>query len=78
MILIEKEGKINYHKVKCDNCNSILKYLAEDQKEAYNPGGYFGSEFFYYIICPVCKKKVYTLVFCDEQTFDYRIKQQEG
>lgn len=37
--------------VKCNHCGSILEYVPKDLK-LYNAG--------YYLLCPVCDKRIYT------------------
>lgn len=77
-VIVEQEGNLKYYKVQCGFCNSILKYLNSDEKEVYNPNGYFGPESRYYIICPICKNKVLTYACCEDGLVDYRIKENNS
>lgn len=74
-IIIEKEGKLKYHKVKCSSCGSILKYLDNDE-HGYNSEGIYGLESIYYIVCPLCNDKIYTRVFSEADYIDFRIIDQ--
>lgn len=77
MIVVEKEGNIEFQRVKCDSCGSILKYLFSDEKSTFNPDGYFGMEATYYIKCPVCGEKVVTRAMYGEDYYDWRMKDFE-
>lgn len=72
-VIIEQEGNPNYHKVQCNFCNSILKYLSSDEIQV-NQDGFFGPEFVWSVICPVCKTEIVTRAMCEGGLVDYRIK----
>lgn len=73
-IIVEQEGELNYCKVQCDQCKSILKYLASDEKQTNYIDGYFGPESIWSIACPVCGNKVITRAICGDELVDNRIK----
>lgn len=73
-VIVEQEGELNYRKVQCDECKSILKYLASDEKQINYIDGYFGPESIWSIACPVCGNKVVTLAICGDELVDNRIK----
>lgn len=73
-VIIEQEGQPNYKRVKCNCCNSILKYLNADEKQDNHIDGYFGTETIAYVICPKCGDKVITWAMCETEYFDNRIK----
>lgn len=73
-VIVEKMGKVNYNKVQCNECESILKYISiKDEKENYEPDGYLGPSSFFYIKCPLCGNKVVTRAFVGNEMIDYRI-----
>ncbi len=73
-VIVEQEGNPNYKKVKCNCCNSILKYLDVDEQQDNYIDGYFGPETVAYIICPNCGDRVLTWAMCATDFADYRIK----
>lgn len=73
-VIVEQEGELNYRKVQCDECKSILKYLASDEKQTNYIDGYFGPESIWSIVCPICDNKVVTRAICGEELVDNRIK----
>lgn len=73
-IIVEQEGELNYRKVQCNQCKSILKYLASDEKQTNYIDGYFGPESIWSITCPACGNKVVTRAICGDGLVDNRIK----
>ncbi len=73
-VIVEQEGQLNYHKVRCDECKSILKYLAFDEKQINLMDGYFGQESIWSIYCPICGNEVITHAMCADDVVDNRIK----
>lgn len=43
-VIIEQKGEPDYKRVKCNCCNSILRYLDVDEKQDNYADGYFGPE----------------------------------
>lgn len=63
--VLEKKEQKRY-KIRCENCESLLEYTKLDEKfESY----YDSTDF--YIVCPVCKKKVYTKIYNSDETCFY-------
>lgn len=73
-IIVEQEGVLDYKRVQCDQCKSILKYLASDEKQINLMDGYFGPESIWSISCPICGNEVVTHAMCSDGVVDYRIK----
>lgn len=73
-VIVEQEGTPIYHKVRCDCCNSLLKFLHIDEKQIDNIDGYFGPELIWYVSCPICGSMVMTRATNDSSVVDYRIK----
>lgn len=73
-VIVEEEGNLNYRKVRCNECDSMLKYLPLDEKQTNHMEGYFGPESIWSIICPVCGTEVITHAICGESIVDFRIK----
>lgn len=45
-------------RIKCNSCKSILEYLPSDEYEQETNYHRIDK----YIICPICKEKIYTLI----------------
>lgn len=73
-VIVEQEGQLNYRKVRCDECKSVLKYLASDEKQTNHMDGYFGPESIWSVVCPVCGIEVVTRAMGEDGLVDYRIK----
>lgn len=73
-VIVEQEGQLNYHKVRCDECKSVLKYLPSDEIQTNHMDGYFGPESIWSIRCPVCGTEVVTHAMCADGVVDYRTK----
>lgn len=73
-VIVEQEGNLNYYKVQCNFCNSILKYLLSDEIQVNHMDGYFGPESIWSVVCPVCGTEVVTHAMCEDGVVDYRIK----
>ena len=74
-IIVEKIGNKNKpktYRVKCFNCDSVLRFLETDEKNTYSPDGYLSVESTSYIICPVCKHKVLTEAWCERDYIKYK------
>lgn len=72
-VIVEQEGNLNYYKVQCNFCNSILKYLPSDEIQV-NQDGFFGPESVWSVIYPVCETEIVTRAMCEDGLVDYRIK----
>lgn len=54
---IIKEGKLPQKT--CENCESVLEYVKEDVKTGEEPTSQFINATKRFIVCPVCKEKIY-------------------
>ena len=61
--VLEKKEQKKY-KIRCESCESLLEYTRLDEKSE----SYYDSADFY-IVCPVCKNKVYTKIHNGDETF---------
>lgn len=75
MINIIKRGDVPLHKIECYNCKSLLEYYEYDEQEEFDPDGYFGADVRYYIVCPICNKRVVTHAHSEAGDADFRIKE---
>lgn len=74
-IVVEKIGNKNKpksYRVKCFNCDSLLRFLETDEKNTYSIDGYMGPESASYITCPICKCKIITEVWCEIGYIKYK------
>lgn len=67
-----KYGKVDKYNVMCFHCKSIIEFISNEEMCNTTIGGYYDYEEHKYIICPVCKRKITTRAWINNECFDYR------